>query len=678
MYDVTSKYLDSLRESTKDDRIEIKLTLKNGSTILLTDEDIVKHSLYISNQCLNSSEFQFGCTYAAECSFSFFDSSDRYKLFDAKVEITYYRKFSDGTEEAIPMGVYLIDEAEKTRTITTVKALDYMTLLDKTVDTQTVGTAFELLTFLAERGGFELAQTQEEIEALPNGAEMFSFYPDRIGTWRDALGYLAAMLCCFAVFGRNGKLKLCLFQTEENWSIPDDFRYKSKFNDAETYYQGVEVRFLANQNFYPYYHVDEVENGGLILDMGDIPIVQGIPETKELMLTNIYNTLLNIKYRPCEVEYFGNPAIDLGDCISFSEGKSIVTHLMWHYRGKQSIKSVGLNPKLQAVKDKTYKQLINMEADVEGCKIGIYTYVNATKFTIHDEAKKVINMQYSSVTDEKVLFLSSIQVDMDCDGEIEITFWVNLFEAPERTRHMYLTKGRHLLTLFDWIEVAENTRNEFWVFFQPAYVESDIRKHNAEFETEKLKFSALLEAFQNQTEYVEPEPVPIDTTIPTITIKEREAKGMVFGQGLAVGGVQWDGTLTFEEWVGDLTYNDFSSIMTFGGMTEHLEMSTQIPVGGTFTENIPVLTYENNIEDFTMPIITEELTVNDKRVSTTITTGTISEYNPWFVDTTENKFRPQTLYKYTSVEVDSDRGLRAELTVDTTGIIVTGLEVTEK
>ena len=604
MYEVSKEYIDTLTEKTKADRIEIKITLTDGTTLMLTDKDIIKSSLSVNNQCLNGNEFQFGCVYAGECGFSFKDKIDRYSLYDAKVEIFYYRKLENNTEEVIPMGVYFVDEAEKAYTIVNVKAIDRMTLLDVSLTEQTVGTVYELLTYLSTTCGFELAQSQAEIEALPNGTEMFSFYPERIDTLRDCLSYLSAVTATFAVFDRYGKLKLCEFQTKENWNISNDFRIKSKFNDAETFYKGVTARFLANQNFYPYSHIEDERGDGLILDMGDIPIVQGTPETKEQILTNIFNCLADIKYRPCEVDYFGNPAIDLGDCITFSEGKSIVTNYSWKYRGNHTLKSIGLNPKLQAVKDKTYKQLISMSADVEACKNGIYTFTNASAYVINAEAVKVITLQYSSVSDGKVLFFASIQVELSCDGNVEITYYIDQVLKEERTRTVYLSKGKHLITLFEWIEAKENARNELWVFLKPTFVESDTRVQTADIDTQKKRITALIDSVKNQTEYVEPTPTEIDTTSPIITVLEKQSKGIVFGQNLSTTGYIWDGTINIEESISANMMFNIPESFEIGNITDSANVTTHVPIPSNITDTLNDMQFEiaemtltNNIVD---------------------------------------------------------------------------------
>ena len=55
----------------------------------------------------------------------------------------------------------------------------------------------------------ELAQTREYIEALPNGTETLSIYPDNdIETYRDVLYYIGQVLGGFFVINRAGELEL--------------------------------------------------------------------------------------------------------------------------------------------------------------------------------------------------------------------------------------------------------------------------------------------------------------------------------------------------------------------------------------------------------------------------------------------------------------------------------------
>ena len=61
----------------------------NGTAINLDDSDIIKDSVYITNQCTNNNEFEFGCTYSAECGITIKSAVDRYSLYDAEVILEF-------------------------------------------------------------------------------------------------------------------------------------------------------------------------------------------------------------------------------------------------------------------------------------------------------------------------------------------------------------------------------------------------------------------------------------------------------------------------------------------------------------------------------------------------------------------------------------------------------------
>ena len=195
-------------------------------------------------------------------------------------------------------------------------------------------------------------------------------------------------------------------------------------------------------------------------------------------------------------------------------------------------------------------------------------------------------------------------------------------------------------------------------------------------DTQKNRITALIDSVVNGTEYVEPTATEIDTTVPTITILANQSKGMVFGQGLATTGYIWDGTLNFEEYLSEMTFSN-PQALTMGNIVEDLKMSTQIPIGNNFTETLGSLKFED-ADTMTIGTIIDNIVMTSRQVSTTITVDTTGEYNSYFVDTSEGKFKPRTTYKFVSVEVDSDTGLRAELSVDTTGITVSSLEVVKE
>ena len=80
--------------------------------------------------------------------------------------------------------------------------------------------------------GVELAQTQAEIEALPNGAELLSIYPENdIETYRDVLYFTAQVLGGFFCSNREGKLEFRQYGEIPVMEILQKHRFSSSFSD---------------------------------------------------------------------------------------------------------------------------------------------------------------------------------------------------------------------------------------------------------------------------------------------------------------------------------------------------------------------------------------------------------------------------------------------------------------
>ena len=86
MYAVSDNYKIAVADSHRQSKMRAVLTV-NGTAINLNDSDIIKDSVYITNQCTNNNEFEFGCVYSAECGITIKSAIDRYKLYDAKMEL---------------------------------------------------------------------------------------------------------------------------------------------------------------------------------------------------------------------------------------------------------------------------------------------------------------------------------------------------------------------------------------------------------------------------------------------------------------------------------------------------------------------------------------------------------------------------------------------------------------
>ena len=150
-----------------------------GVTYEFGADDIVKGSGYISSQCCGSAEIELGTVYAAEMGITLLSDIDRYTLEDALVELFYHLRLSDGTFEEVPMGIFEVSEANRNIKTLELKAYDFMLRFDKSFNGfETIGTVYDFVSLCCKACKVEMAQSQADYEAMPNGTELLSIYTE--------------------------------------------------------------------------------------------------------------------------------------------------------------------------------------------------------------------------------------------------------------------------------------------------------------------------------------------------------------------------------------------------------------------------------------------------------------------------------------------------------------------
>ena len=210
MYDVSEKFKSAVKSSNRKSTIYGTLTTKAGVSYPLNDNNVIKDSLYITNQIVNNSKLTFGAVYAGECGFVINSTIDRYSLFGATIALNFLISFEDGTDESLPLGVFIVDTPERIGSKIKLTAVDNMSKFDISVNEDVNGTWYELLKYISDKCEVGLAQTQEELEALHVNAtnQNYTIQQDKIDTYRDALSYLCMVVCANATIDNKGKLKI--------------------------------------------------------------------------------------------------------------------------------------------------------------------------------------------------------------------------------------------------------------------------------------------------------------------------------------------------------------------------------------------------------------------------------------------------------------------------------------
>lgn len=402
MYPVSGAYIAAIRRPSRQKRIQGLISLVNGNSVAFSDENLMSGSFAYDTQCVNGEELNFGSVYAAQISFAINNPEvDRYALYGAIVTVAEGVYTENGWED-IPLGEFVITEATRIAEVVSIKALDKMIELDAVCETATSGTVSELLGFVSVATGVELSQTAEELGLLVNGTMQFGMSVDGSSqTYRDLVADIAEVCACFAIMDRQGRLKLVPFSTEITAAIPADCRYSSGFSDFEAYYTSLtavcgddEVSLQADTDT------------GLHFSISDNRLlVNGLLETKQEIVQNIFNALVQLRYTPSEVSIAGDVSLDLGDRLKYADAvESIVTSIAYPYRGEQKLESVGKNPRLAKAASKTERMVNAAMQNVEGLVVMAYT--NGAEIDIGLYEQELANLYFGVSSESRLPFLS--------------------------------------------------------------------------------------------------------------------------------------------------------------------------------------------------------------------------------------------------------------------------------
>ena len=422
MYSVSDSYKTAIQDNTRSFSWSGTITTTSGKVYPFENKDIVKGSGYVSRQCSGSSEIELGSVYAAELGISLFSDIDRYSLENAEVELIFHMNLSDGTVEDVPMGIFYVAEANRKIKTLEIKAYDAMLNFDKAYsEAQSSGYPYDFLTAMCSTCHVELAHTQEEIEALPNGSELLGIYPDNdIETWRDFLHYLTQALCSFAFINREGKLQLVQYGESPVCTINNTHRYSSSFSDFVTRYTAISST-NRRTNTAEYYSLDP--DDGLTMNLETNPLLQfGLDETRSRILNTILNAISVIRYVPFDSETIGDPALEPGDVLTFTGGQAdtsqmaAITSITTKINGKCSLKCVGKNPRLAEAKSKNDKDITGLINSVESTKMATYSYMNAMPYTLGEEPVFIVSLEFATQEETDCEFKAAILINVTAES----------------------------------------------------------------------------------------------------------------------------------------------------------------------------------------------------------------------------------------------------------------------
>jgi len=479
MYSVSNAYKVAMAKPVQQGKLSGTIASAKGSwSVDYTENNIEKGSFSLTNQCSGNDNVEIGTVYTAELDCVFMDVGiERYQWLDAVLTPFHSLRLDDGTYEAVPLGVYIIKEANWVKNGVEIKAYDNMVKLDKTCNIKTMqGSIFSFLSMAALTCKIELAQTEQEIQALPNGdTDLTLFVENDIETWRDLVSWCAQTTGTFATMNRQGKLELRQYKTEPVDEIGWERRINgAKFSDYATRYTGMSCVNIAEKST-TYYNI--IPDDGLTYNLGSNPLLQtGFEDIITAQRRAILDALTIIDYVPFEVSMIGTPAYDLGDIIVFKDGIadedqiSCITKYDWKYGGDYSITGVGQNPDLASARSKNDKNLTGIMKSGEENKIQYYSFTNADDIKIEDgETHTIINIRFQCTQPTVAIFHAEVLLEAETtvegitynDAVGQILYYMNSDLVSDYEPKQVWMDGRHMLHLLYYFNLQSTQINDF-------------------------------------------------------------------------------------------------------------------------------------------------------------------------------------------------------------------------
>lgn len=651
MYPVSDEFLQVVQKNTRSFYWSGKITTANGTEYPFTNGDIVKGSGYITHQCCGGSEIELGTVYSAELGISLFLDIDRYTLDSAQVELFYHLCLDGGTVETIPMGVFEVSEANRTITCLEIKAYDRMLWLEKSfAGATTTGTPWQLLGLASKACKLELGMAQEDVEALPNGKEVFGIYSDNdIETWRDLVFYLAQSMACFATISRTGQLLFKPFGNVPVLDVSNTQRFSSSFSDFRTRYTAISSTNQRTQ-MAEYYALDP--DDALTMNLGVSPLLQyGLEETRKRILETILQALSTINYVPFDSDTIGNPALDLGDVLTFSGGHAdtnslaCITGYTYKINGKHSIKCVGKNPRLADVKSKNDKNITGLINRVESGKIIYYNFINAAPFLIKTTPQEVLSIEYVSAEETSATFLAEILLEANPDqgtSQVPVTDSTGeemILNIPtDGSVALKVTYKNDLdeETTFYPIGTYRDGKHVLTLFYPISAVGSNVGQ----------RFTVLLSCEGG-----------------TVQIDEGQIRATISGQGLVSGLTGWDGRIEVTEYF-ERFASGIPSEFTFRGFQDFADAAYEPPQDTNGIVVFPRIHYD--AQGFTVLALNENLFDSIVIKTFRLDIDNPGEYDHSFIQIEGDAFVLKSDYVVIGEDAAINYGLMKHIAIDTT------------
>lgn len=309
MYSVSDAFVDAIKNCER--------TMRCSLIIGINEIEYLK-KIEISQSMANS-DFEIGNVAAAKMIAEIADFDNEYSGISFKnqnAELIFTIDLEDGTKEQMPLGIFKLDTVDTEDNIISISGYDAIAQTETPYNPADIypNTVRSIAMDIAAVCGLELSEdafTNDGliIESMPEWGDI---------TCRTALGYIAELAGGCWIADRRGRLKLINYKTpthgygSSGYEIEPSDYYSLKV--AENNFEGINTLYIVNGEKELAWSV----NGEYEYTIADNPLLTD-KDTASEALIGLKSAMANTDYRPYELEYSCNPALDLGDGIIITD-----------------------------------------------------------------------------------------------------------------------------------------------------------------------------------------------------------------------------------------------------------------------------------------------------------------------------------------------------------------------
>ena len=546
MYSVSQDYIDAIKSAVTRTALEFDI---NGTTY--TDENILKGSFSITNQCTNTSDIKLGAVYSAELKATLRGIGISRNNWRGKIITPIFKLQIDEENdvwEDVPLGVFTVSEANWSASGIQIKAYDNMMAFDRpfTID-QSSGFLYDFLVVACDTCNITLGQTEEEITALPNGGQYFSLDASGISTWRDLISWIAQTMGGFATINRDGELEIRTYAQNIVDTLGTSERLKgAMFSDYITSYTA--ITYHDNENGVDRYF-PAAQDTGATMELGANPFMQ-VENQGATACQNLLPVLALMTYVPFKASnVVRDPAYDLGDCLTFQNGLAgtqslcCVQRYNFNLHNKYEMQGYGADPNRSSAKSRTDKSMNALMNKQSKDEMAFYEVRNISAINISSsDEKQILRLKLASMKSTRAEIHIEVNMQTEADNEFTIPICKYLVNGDEDDLHPTETyvDGKHVLHLMYILPMASGAISYFILRIQASGGSIFIARQGA----------------------------------------------WLYASGLGlVGDSVWDGNFEFEEEVSEFDI-PLGLVDFFGNVSENIDVSLRSPINLSFNEGM--------------------------------------------------------------------------------------------